>query len=379
MRNAIREYISLSDEEKQNLWDQATFVFDTNVLLNLYRYTEKTRRILLSALVELQDRLWMPNHVAHEFMKHRNNIIWETNHQYDTLQSEAEKFIESCRVTLKLEQSDEDLDKLRSHISGWIQKAKEENVAVNTSNDDSILDQLLTIYDGRVGPVFTPDEIRSLETEGKGRFAAEIPPGYKDAGKQKGENQNNMFGDLIVWKQILNYALSEKKDIIFVTNDQKEDWWEILHNQTIGPRAELRKEFADYTSQRFHMYTIRNFITRFENGGSVRIDRNTIDEIESYSNTSITSLQRMGLRSFRGEFDDYERDKIERMRFNLMRIERKNMKRMRAIKQIRAKYEGKNMPEDVETMLEQTITNFERDRKRLEKLQSILAEEYYIS
>ena len=37
MKNAIREYLELKDEEKEELWNNAVFVFDTNVFLNLYR------------------------------------------------------------------------------------------------------------------------------------------------------------------------------------------------------------------------------------------------------------------------------------------------------------------------------------------------------
>jgi len=65
MRNAIREYIELSDVEKKSLWDTATFVFDTNVFLNLYRYSQKTRDALLDAMTQLEDRIWMPYHVAY--------------------------------------------------------------------------------------------------------------------------------------------------------------------------------------------------------------------------------------------------------------------------------------------------------------------------
>ena len=49
MKTAIWEYIIPSEREKENLWNNCTFVFDTNVLLNLYRYTGNTRRILLEA------------------------------------------------------------------------------------------------------------------------------------------------------------------------------------------------------------------------------------------------------------------------------------------------------------------------------------------
>ena len=373
MRNAVREYLCYSDEEKRDLWDHATFVFDTNIYLNLYRYTAKTRELLFSALSGLKERLWMPNHVAREYMKNRNNIIWETNHQYSTLQSEAEKYIELCRATLKIEQNDEDLDGLKNQILTWINKAKESNVIVASSNSDSILNQLLTIYDGKVGPAFSNEEQKVIEAEGKTRYSAEVPPGYKDATKQRDENQNNKYGDLFVWKQILNYALSEKKDIIFVTNDQKEDWWEILHGQTIGPRVELRKEFTEITSQRFYMYTVRNFITQLGNAKDVKIDRDTIDEIESYFNANPGAINEKAIRDFYYDREGkLEQNRVLLTRREIAKLENKNQKRIKTINQITKKYNIKDMPEDVETALEHTIANYERDRKIIDKLQAEL-------
>ena len=64
MRNAIAEYLEYSDEEKKILWENATFVFDTNVLLNLYRYSKETRDILLDSMKQIKDRVWMPYQAA---------------------------------------------------------------------------------------------------------------------------------------------------------------------------------------------------------------------------------------------------------------------------------------------------------------------------
>ena len=373
MRNAIKEYLSYSDGEKLDLWNHATFVFDTNVLLNLYRYSDNTRKSLLAALNKLQDRLWMPNHVAQEFMKNRKNAIWVAIHQYEDLQREADKFIALCASTVKLEKSDTDIEGLHKEITEWIEAAKKKNILVSDLSNDSILDQLLILFDGKVGPSFTDEDRKKIETEGKVRFDAEIPPGYKDRDKQKGENKNNTYGDLIIWKQILNYASAEKKDIILVTNDQKEDWWEILHGQTIGPRVELRREFIDCTSQRFHMYSLQSFITQFDADSDTKIDKETIAEIESFLNVPPEELHEKSFRDYYYTRDgDLMLDRVRKTRYEMMSLENKNWKRQRVIQQISEKHQGKNMPEDIETMFENTITNYERDKKRIEKLQAEL-------
>mgnify|MGYP000225931369 FL=1 len=85
MKNAIKEYIEYSNEEKRNLWDTATFVFDTNIFLNLYRYSNKTRNQLLESLEYLKTRIWMPYQVALEFCKDRYGVIDEVNRRFENI------------------------------------------------------------------------------------------------------------------------------------------------------------------------------------------------------------------------------------------------------------------------------------------------------
>lgn len=360
MRTAIYEYLDYTEAEKKELWENAIFVFDTNVYLNLYRYTEKTRRTLLSALKNLQERLWMPNHVAREYMKNRTHVIWETNHRYIDLQSEADKFAESCKKSLNLDQNDSDLTDLKQKLQDWIDSEKEKNILVSNPHEDNILDQMLSLYDGKVGPPFSDEELKSVEQVGKTRYDAEIPPGYKDSGKQKRENQNNTYGDYIVWKQILNYAASNNVDIILVTNDQKEDWWETLHNQTIGPRIELRKEFFICTSQKFHMYTMKNFITHFENTLDGTVDRETIDEIDFFSKVIHHKSNKRDLKKYYNSFDSTSEARAAELRFNIMNLEAKNRKRLNQISTLNAKYSNGEVPGNIESQLSSNIANLNR-------------------
>ena len=55
MRETIREFLELNEDEKKQLWGSAIFVFDTNVLLNLYRYSDNTRNQLFNAIGDGKD------------------------------------------------------------------------------------------------------------------------------------------------------------------------------------------------------------------------------------------------------------------------------------------------------------------------------------
>ena len=103
MKNAIREFLDLNEQEKQDLWNKATFVFDTNVYLNLYRYSKETRDTLLLAMKERSDRIWMPYQVAWEYMRKRPEVIADSQTRYSELEKEV---LSSCKNKLRIKETD---------------------------------------------------------------------------------------------------------------------------------------------------------------------------------------------------------------------------------------------------------------------------------
>ena len=279
MKKAIYEYIELSKQEKENLWESATFVFDTNVLLNLYRYTSKTRDSLFQAIAELKDRIWMPHHVAEEFMKDRYSVFFECCSAYSDIKKKKDEFLDFCTSKLRLNETDPQIIELKKKIDEWISNLEKQDPRVHDFSHDDILEKILSIFDGKTGEGFNNEDILSIEKIGKDRYAKKIPPGYLD--HQKAENT---YGDLIIWKEIVHFAKENRKDIIFITDDQKEDWWNVVKGKTIGPRPELRKEFYNETeNRRFHMYSMRGFLTYSMHRKSVKIDDEIIDDIGTVS------------------------------------------------------------------------------------------------
>src|SRR5258708_28747318 len=77
MRNLFPGFYKRSEEEFSKIWQEGIFVFDTNMLLNVYRYTQKTRDRYLEILDLLKQRnqLWIPYQVAYEYQDRRINVI----------------------------------------------------------------------------------------------------------------------------------------------------------------------------------------------------------------------------------------------------------------------------------------------------------------
>ncbi len=205
MKTAIADYLLPSAEEKKALWDTSVFVFDTNVLLNLYRYTRPTREALFAALVEMADRVWLPHQVAEEYAKHRHEIIFETEEKYKTIGKQASDFVDAIQNELRLKRDDSALSALKDLVFRWIEEQRTQNILAKSASEDPIISQLLSIFDGKVGPAFSLEELNAIYTEGKERYEKQTPPGYCDAKKEKDNPNHNAYGDLIVWKQILAY------------------------------------------------------------------------------------------------------------------------------------------------------------------------------
>jgi len=57
------------------MWKESIFVFDSSVLLNIYRYTPETREDFFRLLEKLKKRIWIPHQVALEYLEQRENVI----------------------------------------------------------------------------------------------------------------------------------------------------------------------------------------------------------------------------------------------------------------------------------------------------------------
>lgn len=367
MKNAIKEYIELTDDEKKELWENATFVFDTNVFFNLYRYSKKTRDVLIDAMAELKDRIWMPYHVAYEFMRKRPEIIYESARRYSNLEDEI---LRPCKEKLRIKDDDSDFNLLQRYVHKWIEQHKSNNLLVETTSNDPILAKILELFDGKTGASYTVDELEKIKKEGSDRYKKKIPPGFKDANKSTSENDNNTYGDLIIWKQIMDYAKLNNKNVIFVTHDQKDDWWNILHGKTLGPLEELKKEFSLNTNMQFNMYTMDSFVSRYQTATDSKVDTSIINEVKSYTHTPL------GAFALVREFGEYasllgntlRADDLPELNEAIEFVKAKKARREMELESIAHKYYNKTKPGSVQKIEKNLKDNIRQDETILYEL-----------
>lgn len=275
----------LNPAADHSLWDRCIFVFDTNILLNLYRYSDETRALFIKTLRLFRERIWIPYRVADEYLENRLNIIYEQQEEYEKAIADINK------LKGKLENSRQHpfvSAKTMKGVGGSLEKAIEE---LNQNKDahtrritsDEIKDEIADIFEDRVGNISSDAELEEIIKEGAARYEQKIPPGYSDIKKQGGDSSLNSrcrpYGDLIIWKEIIGKAKQVGAPIIFVTDDGKEDWWLRFKGKTIGPRPELIKEFQSEVNQPFHMYLPERFLSLATEKQQEKPSKEVLEEI----------------------------------------------------------------------------------------------------
>lgn len=283
MKSLFSSFYRPTEVQLQKIWNEAEFVFDTNVLLGLYRYPETVAEELLSTIESRADRVWLPHHVALEFYRNRLQVIANQKKKI----KQTKDVIKDSLTKLIKEIANLDLDKRHSYI--------EPNILINVlretqansmriiddhsskqidiNDEDNILVRLENIFESRVGPAFkNQTEIDQIQNEAISRFSRNQPPGFEDQNKETESSHvvfnslyyEKKYGDFIIWKQILRRASESGRAIIFVTDDQKNDWWWKVNSggpKTLGPRRELIEEFPSVGEPpHFWMYTSEGFL-----------------------------------------------------------------------------------------------------------------------
>jgi hypothetical protein len=272
VRRVLSEHYPISADEDRRLRRTATFALDTNVLLDLHRFTKGTRGELIEILQGLakEDRVWVPHQAALEYHKALADVVSRRQANYQSLVNQ----LHSWRKTF-----DEKLGPLPAEIEGPLSALQRALESVRDSHcsseeDSALLDRITTLFQGRVGTPYPNDVMAQKHKEADARYKAKTPPGFIDAQKE-GTRQ---YGDFILWSQMIDYAREKKRSVIFVTGERKDDWWQDSHDGTRKPHPELRREFKIQTAQQFHMYDTHDFIAKAGRTLQVSVSKRTLDE-----------------------------------------------------------------------------------------------------
>ncbi|WP_349929820.1 PIN-like domain-containing protein (plasmid) [Acinetobacter sp. A1-4-2] len=320
-------YEERNDSELKRIWtdEKTLFVFDTNVLLGLYSFQPENRSDFFKALELLNGRAWIPYHVGLEYQRNRLQIIKNRRKFFTEMKKRADELSHTISFDQKLfttfqnefsliknfptvnskiqdiQQNIKDkIDTLNVELRKSITELKVEITSqdkdgIFLNSEDIVRNQIDDFFTNeKVGKnIFdTQDKLNNLFQEGEDRYKKGIPPGFEDA-KQKGEDvfyfsdleYKSKFGDLIIFKQIVDYAKEKTlKNVIFISEDTKSDWRineEFEGKKILGARVELKNEIYDEAGvEHFSILKIDEFLTKSKIYLNVNIEDSSIQDIK---------------------------------------------------------------------------------------------------
>jgi hypothetical protein len=284
MRKMFRAFYRPTDIEFKEMWDTGIFVFDTNVLLHIYRYTPNTSQSFLNLLKGLKDRIWIPHQVGYEFHRGRLDVIKDQHNLYNKLEilltdfrkrAEDELNKYSRHSSFNKETFFQSLDTVIQQVRADLDVLKQNHPDYTKS--DTLLDTILELFDDKVGDPYIQSELNKKYKEAEERYKKKTPPGYKDSDKVR--DNKDPYGDAIIWFQIIDHAKKVQKPIIFITDDKKEDWWREHSGETLGPRTELIEEIQREAQVLFYMYSSPQFLQRGNEYLQTQVEEAVTEEV----------------------------------------------------------------------------------------------------
>jgi hypothetical protein len=155
---------------------------------------------------------------------------------------------------------------------------------------DPVFGQISQLFEGRVGEKPSDERVSEICKEGRERYKSQIPPGYSD---DKDKPEPAKFGDLIIWLDTIACAKKYKKPIIFVTDDNKRDWWRSASSgkgALLGPSIELISEFLEKAKQRCWIYNSESFL-KYAGPKFKGISESSVNEVREASKESRRAIQ----------------------------------------------------------------------------------------
>ncbi|RRJ24517.1 hypothetical protein EHV10_12070 [Lachnoanaerobaculum gingivalis] len=276
--------IKYNEFEKKLKAKDTMIILDTNVILDLARYSIYTSKNIMGIFYKCSDLIWIPNQVIMEYNKNKYQVFGNLKKKYSNFEKDLKKIIDDSKEKFrKIFKNSErySYHGREKYASNILKKLDEAIVEIESYKDfagveyedysiekdiEKFVDDLKN--KNQVGCKIGFIEKMEIIKEGDLRYKYSLPPGFEDDKKDGIEK----FGDLFVWKEILKLpSLKKVNNVIFITNDEKDDWWD---KEELG-KVEETKILLNLRSELYEEFTEMN--------PGVSIDFMTIKTFQEYA------------------------------------------------------------------------------------------------
>jgi RNA polymerase sigma factor (sigma-70 family) len=309
MKELYCGYSKKTEKDLKELWKNSLITFDTNVILNLYRYSDSTRIAILELIKKFDKQIFLTFQVGLEYNRNRYEIISAQENSHNDFLKKLKIIEDDLNSKDRPPFLSDSLHNSLSKVFNDVEKEVKDHIESfqKMPDNDEIFNKIDKLFNGKITEKFDEERMKQIYQEGKLRFEKKIPPGYEDYKK----TEDKRYGDLIFWLQILEKSKTEKKSIILISDERKEDWiWKLKNGKSIGPRQELIEEMKTFSGENFHIYSSERFLNFGQMYLQENVNDKAIQEIESIKrfdfDTQVRELEKLSERTI---LDSKERQK----------------------------------------------------------------------
>ena len=282
MKSKFPAYYRIHKEDILAKFDDCVFMFDTSALLDVFRLKQELSEKVFEVIEHYQAQVRIPYHVAEEYNRRIHDVLKDQLKYITDSRNSFNAFVKTFAAKRSMPYISADTKDLLDMLHEQIEKeySDQEHYVKDQLLHGEYQNRMADLLEGNVLDPFTTEEIAEIAKEGETRYSNKVPPGFKDAAKG-----DNRYGDLINWKEILRFAKSSHKHILFVANDEKEDWVCKENGMTIGPLYDLLKEFFNEMGDNdhfFHIYTLDRFLSLVNEKDAAIVSTDVVQEVKDY-------------------------------------------------------------------------------------------------
>ena len=303
---------------------------DTNVFLRIYDYSPEFAEFAINCLSAVRNSLYLTYTSSLEYNKHYQGKYASAKTKIENYNKRLDEITEKYKedVSKEFERIEQyhfpDMQELKTLAIEKVTELKklfddyydnhELLVAVNEQylEQDPIKGFVDSMFE-RVLLPYSIERLYELCDEGKKRFKKGTPPGFKD----KEKDGVRQYSDFLLWNEIIEYSAHLHKDIVFVTDDVKADWWDTVTTddgsivKIFHPK--LVEEFERKTGQKIIALTSTELFKRVSQDFGIEVSDTVSMALKQTIDQYVLDIQYKAFEKIMDELAYYPSEYIDEM------------------------------------------------------------------
>lgn len=278
------QYYRADRESQLAMFEASVIVFDTNVLLNVLRFSSSAREELIEAIASVANRTFIPHQVAIEYNRNRVDVVASRRSELDEVSNKNNEIRQSVskltnllrRRRMVADSEVEKLDTAANEFFAVMEITSRDALDKYDLDPDSLVGvvdawtkRLDTVLAGRVAAPPSAETRAEDLAEAERRKTERLAPGFKD----------EAMGDYLWWAETLRSERIVDRHLFVVSDDAaKGDWRYEQRGLTAGAHQILIDDALNAGARSLTLLTTSDFLTVLEGRGQAVVSESTIAE-----------------------------------------------------------------------------------------------------